>query len=264
MDKKARKRATVPVDQLRVDHEAYQRFVKPALVQKIVGNFNPVAFGPLLVGRRQDGSMWVVDGQNRLEAAKAMGFETVVCDVFDSRGRQDEAQAFTDANTCSRISTIDHFRARLIQGERIACEVDAALGKYGLEVALNGKGTRWPRLCAVGPLLTLCDKHGAEAVQRVVLTIVNGLEHDTASLHMTVIGGLCEFFSKWPEAQDQRLIDVLKRRNARGSAAAELIKMANKRNDAGGGAGRQKCAGRVLFDWYNYRLQKALKLQPIT
>ena len=47
-------------------NDQYQK----AKVNKIVKNFNPIGMGPILVSEREDGSLWIFDGQHRVEALK--------------------------------------------------------------------------------------------------------------------------------------------------------------------------------------------------
>ena len=83
----------VAVADLQVD-PSYQRCVKPNH-KKIARDFDPNALGVPLVGQREDHSLWIVDGQQRVEALKLLGKVNVRVEVFASKGPEHEAHVFT-------------------------------------------------------------------------------------------------------------------------------------------------------------------------
>ena len=63
---------TLDVADLQVDSGSYQRALQKRLVGSIRDDFVPAGLGVLTVGRREDGSLWVVDGQTRAAAMKEL------------------------------------------------------------------------------------------------------------------------------------------------------------------------------------------------
>jgi hypothetical protein len=61
----------VKLSDLSVD-QSYQREVKSGH-KSIVSDFNEEALGVPLVGQRSDGSLWIVDGLQRVTALKKLG-----------------------------------------------------------------------------------------------------------------------------------------------------------------------------------------------
>ena len=76
----------INVDDLNIA-ESYQRTIVPARVNRIAKEIDPDAFGSLTVGERRDQTLWVVDGFQRLTAARKLGINSVPCDVFQSEGQ---------------------------------------------------------------------------------------------------------------------------------------------------------------------------------
>src|SRR5262245_19258328 len=81
-----------------LNYGPYQRDEIPAHVARMADRFDNDQFGIPLIGRRRNGSQWVVNGRQRIAAAKEDGFTHVMAIVFNSRGIKQEAEAFITAN----------------------------------------------------------------------------------------------------------------------------------------------------------------------
>lgn len=106
----------------------YQRTVSPhgrAVINKIKKNFLWPLFGALLVVRRKDGDLFVVDGGHRLDAVKEMesitGVPCLICHVDTV---SEEAAIFRRFNADRRqLTQFDEFRPAIIEGDKIALVV---------------------------------------------------------------------------------------------------------------------------------------------
>jgi hypothetical protein len=95
---------------------SYQRDLNERRAISIAREFNWVRFGVLSVARREDGSLWVFDGQTRLQAVKKLqSIQAVPCVVFDlGNSIQREAMAFIEINMGSKaVNGVDKYRAML-------------------------------------------------------------------------------------------------------------------------------------------------------
>lgn len=120
-------------DQLNVD-QTYQRPLNDGKRLRIASNFNWAAFGVLLCARRPDGSLWVMDGQHRLSAAKSRSdVEQVPCIVFEFGGNiMDEATDFLVANKDRKpLTGFDSFRAMIVAGDPISLQVQELVHASG-------------------------------------------------------------------------------------------------------------------------------------
>lgn len=127
------------VERLKID-ESYQREkLSEANILSIARDFAWPAFRTLLVARRPNGDLYVVDGQHRLEAAKRRGFRQVPCSVFDSAGAEEEARTFY---TCSvktvHIPATNKYRALITAGDPEMLAIQDMLFGLGLEVSDHG------------------------------------------------------------------------------------------------------------------------------
>lgn len=130
----------IRVDDLKIDHSYQRAQLLDGIILAIARNFQWSAFGALVVMERENGDKYVVDGQQRLAAAKRRGdIQTVPCIVFRSDGKDHEALAFLSLNTSRRpVSAIDKFNAAARACLEPQVSVMACLKSMGLSVSLNG------------------------------------------------------------------------------------------------------------------------------
>ena len=102
--------AWIPVEKLKIDIRV-QRELQETHVTKLLGKFDPSAFGRLSVNLREDGFYYVSDGQHRLEIAKRLGLSEVPCVVNRLESLRDEGRSFIKINQNSaKVSGIDKYR----------------------------------------------------------------------------------------------------------------------------------------------------------
>jgi len=119
---------------------AVQRAVIPARLRKLVGNFNPIMLGELLVSEREDGHLYVLDGQHRLMAAQGAngsGVSTVTCEVFAGLSKADEARLFMGRNDRANIARVDRDRNLATSGDQDTLDVQMAAQSAGFVFVAN-------------------------------------------------------------------------------------------------------------------------------
>ena len=134
----------VDVSDLKVD-TIYQREgkdISKTNILDIARNFAWEAFGAILVMRRKNGRMYVVDGQHRVEAVLRRGDITEVpAIVFTSDGPVEEARAFYRRSTARKsLSAFTKFKARITGNEHPETEIAEWLNENGLHIADSSHG----------------------------------------------------------------------------------------------------------------------------
>jgi len=127
------------VEDLKINH-AYQRAqLSDENILAIARDFRWELFGVLIVMERNNGDMYVVDGQQRLAAAKRRGdIVTVPCQVFRADETRKHAAAFLGINTRRKlVSAIDKFRAAVWEESEPQLSVSRFLREVGLVVGVN-------------------------------------------------------------------------------------------------------------------------------
>lgn len=143
----------VPVDELRVDRDSYQRELQSdGKRTRLAATFNWVSCGVLIVARRADGTLWIVDGQHRWEAARTRGdIESLPCVIFDIASIQGEAKAFLQSNTERRaLRVFEQFRAQVAESDPIAMELKGMFDAAGRVPAGGCGGAPGRTIACVG------------------------------------------------------------------------------------------------------------------
>lgn len=158
-------------EQLLID-DNYQRSLETessqTLVRRIAVSWDWGLCQPLFVARRDDGGLYVVDGQHRLAAAVLRGdIAQLPCVVshFDSATR--EAAAFVALNQQRRpLTALDLFKAALAAGDAEAMKVKAALDLAGLRLAntTNNQQMRAGQVGNVGGLQRCLRVYGDQVL----------------------------------------------------------------------------------------------------
>jgi len=163
-------------DQLQID-DAYQRSLEAsgsqALVRRLAVHWDWGLCQPLFVARRDDGRLYVVDGQHRLAAAKLRGdIWQLPCVVTSFASAGDEAASFVALNQQRRpLTALDLFKAALAAGDNEAEAVLAAITAAGLTLAntTNNQVMRPASVMNIGGLLRCYRRNGGEGVLRAAL-----------------------------------------------------------------------------------------------
>lgn len=184
------------VEELQVD-PSYQRGLVPKH-KKIAAEFDPSAFGVPLVGQREDGSLWVVDGQQRIAALGIRQVKTVRCDVFRSKGPEHEAEVFKLVNANrTNLKPLELFKAKLAGHDEEAWEIKRLVEGAGLKIGIThhraGKPDDWKIIMAVNSLINVLRRHGRECLIKTLYVCRECWPGDTGALNNDMLMGVSLF-----------------------------------------------------------------------
>ena len=196
------------LDRVNVD-PSYQRPRSETAVAKIMKDFNPKALGIPVVGERADGTLWVVDGQQRIHAMREMKDKNrrwVRCEVFASDGPEHEAEIFKVIN-CNRtkLSAEQLYHACLTAGDETCWRLKKLLDEFGFVVpkVKGGKNETTTqevyakRVKAVNFFLLVLKKghkYGGEDAVRFILEVISKIwPDDSLKQKSEIIEGLYHF-----------------------------------------------------------------------
>jgi hypothetical protein len=207
----------INVDQLNIS-DAYQRTIVSARVNRIAKNLDQDAFGSLTVGQRRDGSHYVVDGMQRLTAARKLGIAMVPCDVFQSDGQEHEARVFRLKNReRTNVSALALFNAQLTEGDPQTIEIAAVVKRAGLKLRLRDEGGQgWPYIKAVKALERSFQRIGPDGLQAALAILSEAWPGEDGALQGDMIEGVCWFIKKHEGFDERRLIDRLSKKSITG------------------------------------------------
>jgi hypothetical protein len=200
------------VNHLQVD-DSYQRSIEGGasqkLIVKIAENWDWRLCLPLIVSRR-DGSLYVIDGQHRLEAAKLRGdIRDLPVVVFDFDDPRAEAELFVQANRSRRaMSKLDDFHAAVIAGDAKAVAVNTVVEAAGLTVGRIQAWQYWKpgEVVFVTAIQRALHNQGAATVEMALGMIGRAFEGLVLTGVGAVFEGLCAILQQ--RAKEGAPIDV--------------------------------------------------------
>ncbi|MBC7340908.1 MAG: ParB N-terminal domain-containing protein [Clostridia bacterium] len=241
------------VEQIETDVR-YQRALSETKVRAIMKDFDLRAIGMIYVSMREDGSLWVLDGQHRLEAAKRMGIKKVQCRVYIGLSREEEARLFYYFNANrGPVSALQRFKAKLVAGDGEARRILAIAKRHGfvIEYQYSRGGSGMPRcIAAVGALEQIYREDGERMLDRVLDVINRAWDGDPESLKGQIFLGVRMFLKRFPKADTAWLIKRLRK-----TSVSELNRQAQSYAQVLGGHASVGAA-RAIYAAYNYRLTK--------
>lgn len=163
-----------------------QREMKQYRVDRIVSNFDLEQIGTPTVNLR-DGSAYVIDGQHRVEALKAIGWadQSVQCWTYEGLSEAEEAEKFLKLNDTLAVSAFDRFKVGVQAGRVEECDVDRIVRAHGLRVAQDqGEGS----ISAPGTLLKVYRRCGPAVLSKTLKCV--SLSYGDAGLSAEVIDGI--------------------------------------------------------------------------
>lgn len=161
----------IPIARLAVDM-SYQRGLSAVasvrLIAEIRRQLDWRLFLPLVVSRRADGRMFVIDGQHRMEGAKARGdILYAPCTVIDGLTQAEEAELFCRLNGRRKpITKVDLWRSAIMSGDEQALLVADIIAKARLVVVESSRDRLRPgQINTIGPIMTAIKAYGPAIVE---------------------------------------------------------------------------------------------------
>lgn len=143
--KRTRKFVSLPLwQEFRVDFEAagtggYQRLINPARVIKYKDEFDPDAFGTPCLSLRPNGHYYIVDGDHRIEALRALWPEDknqkITCEVWEGLSRADEARMYVKRNHNLGQTRYQDFMANVSSGHAQCKDIMAVVQAAGMKIS---------------------------------------------------------------------------------------------------------------------------------
>lgn len=191
----------VDLTRLSVDPD-YQRATDGAHSRRIifgmVKRWDWALCQPLVVSRRADGSLFILDGQHRHAGALKRGdIPHLPCVILSGRSGEEEAEAFVALNTKrQRLSQSDIFNGMLAAGDPAAKAVAQMLAETGWRVCRSCSTDNFkPGDLVCAPMLTRATKtHGEAAVRNALTTLREAYAETAVTNPATLLRALMTIF----------------------------------------------------------------------
>lgn len=171
------------VDPKNVSIDGYQRALEADRAQKIAENFNPHLFDPILLSKRKNGRMYIIDGQHRVIAAVIAKIDKVPARILMGLSREQEANLFVDAQLQRKpIRAFDRFNAKIIAQDPVFVGINKIVQKARFEIAPHSASNSPRRLRCITLLIMIYKTAGKDHFQRLV-DVLEGLSDGKETGH---------------------------------------------------------------------------------
>jgi hypothetical protein len=202
-----------PSYQRSIDNEASRR-----LIASIAANFDWRLCPPLVLSKRPNDDLIVIDGQHRWAAAVRRGdLLQLPCCVFSYGSPEEEARLFIVANRARKaMSRLDDFYAAVAAADEDALEIAELVAQAGLTVArsVTSQGSRPNEIAFTSSIAYALRRNGAQAVSAALTTMAEVFSGQV--LFGPIFSGLADLFANPPEDFDpDKLALVLSMKDSR-------------------------------------------------
>lgn len=199
----------IHVERLSLDAE-YQRSTENHASQRLIGsiaaNFDWRLCTPLVVSRRADSKLVVLDGQHRtLAARKRPDLPDLPCCVFTFDSIEDEAKMFIAMNRSRKaMNRLDDFHAALAAGDSDAHQIRQLVTDAGLTVARNTASAAWKpgEIAFTASIAGMLRKHGAAIVSAALTNIAEAFPNQKVVHSGSIFLGLVKVLASPPGGFD--------------------------------------------------------------
>ena len=247
----------VKIDDLHRDM-SYQRPINQELVDKIASTWDIAAAGPIVVSRRTNGDLYIVNGQHRTAAARQAGETEVLAQVLNGLTAEEEAVLRLKGNVRRTDKPQERFQAQLTAGDQESHAIKAIVEAVGGQVNTSNNGTYG--INAISSLEGLYRRDNGILLTRTLETIkeaFGGLDGEPVTV--SIMKGVAWFLETHRAGYDRaRLLERMQDVGAR-----RLIQQARNHKAVMGGA-MWINTYRAIVEAYNERLSDAKKLEVRT
>lgn len=247
----------VKIDDLHRDM-SYQRPINQELVDDIASKWDIAAAGAIVVSRRKNGDLYIVNGQHRTAAARQVGEIEIVAQVINGLSAKEESILRLKGNFRKPDKPQERFRAQLAAGDADSHAIKQIVEAVGGVINTGTSGTYGINCISTleglyrrdrGILLT----RSLEAIKETFGSL------DGPPVTVSVVKGMSWFLEQHPAGYDRgRFVERLSTVGVRG-----LLQQARNHKAVMGGA-MWINTYRAMVEAYNERLADRNKLEVRT
>lgn len=202
--------------------DSYQRstdnHASQNLIRKIAHGWDWRMCLPLVVSKRDDGSLWVIDGQHRLAGAKLRGdIPFLPCCVSIYGSVADEAAMFVAMNrTRKPMNRLDDFHAAIASGDAEAIEIAKLITDAGFTVSRRTGSQSWVagEVAFTSSIARVLRKHGPKPCAYALMAMAEAFPDEVLSAGASMFMALTKLVISPPADFDpDRLFRALLKQN---------------------------------------------------
>lgn len=187
---------------LNIDPEA-QRKLMPGWVKAHVPKFDVDQLGYIVINRRPNGKLYVVDGQHRVELMRAVGWgdQSIHAEMFEGLNQSQEAELFLARNDRRAVSRYSKFRVAVTAGDPVATEIDRIVRAHGLVVSDQAQDGHVVAVDALEQVYRgagiSSEKDGAKALGKALDVVVQAWGKQPSAVNGKVIHAIGMVFLRY-------------------------------------------------------------------
>lgn len=222
-----------------------QREFRKAHGDRIAADLDLNKIGFPIVNHR-DGNYWVLDGQHRIYALRANGFENdnLDCEVYEDLSDAEMADIFLGRDARRQVAPYDKFHISCTAGHKRETSILRAVEANGQKVSRD----KSEGISAVGALGSVFDRSGDVVLGQVIRTINLGFGGDPLGFDRSVIEGLGLVYNRYNGKTNEKALASRLRDLKYG--ARELLRKAEAIRERTGNQ-KKHCVAAVVVDVYN-------------
>ena len=175
-----------------------QRKIYKDRIKNIHDNYTEYLTTSVLLSKREDGSLHIIDGAHRVEVAKLMGIPKVPVIIFTGLTQQEEAKYFIlHERSRKKISAQDLFAASINSGDETAIMIDRIVRANGYKVVEDSRRrSSFQTISAIKALERIVSKYGPDHLGKVLSFIGKTWVKDSTAIHTAFLEGVAKFLQK--------------------------------------------------------------------
>jgi hypothetical protein len=244
----------VDSDTLRIDR-SYQRDVKTSLVNEIGQRFDLALAGFIVVSRRSDGTLYVIDGQQRVMGARKAGEKELLARVFAGLMIEEEAEMYDALNETKPLSAPEKFKGAHRAGRPDAVAIYNIVHSFGASI-MGIDGYNMNSIAAISALRRVFSQGGEWGLTTTLSIIRRAFgEISRQTCPSSLVKSVYMTVSRHPGIDESRLA---RRLGETGLLALKqrAIAFATRNADA-------SSYYVAILDAYNHKLREEKRLNPV-
>jgi len=239
----------VNVSQLLVDYaqpygNGYARPLSEGRLRVLRRDWDSMACSPLIISKRADGSLFVVDGNHRRVIAFEKGIASLPAMIFSGLEQAREADLYTKLGTVLGQTPWTRFQSKLVAGDQGANNIVRIVEANGF--VLDASGYQDARIQAVARIEWIYARGGPEGLDWTLSFLAIAFDGQRESLGEMQLEGVFSFYLRYADRVERNdvagmlgaaglnawhdraasiwgRVDVGKRSNTFGMAIADMV-----------------------------------------
>jgi hypothetical protein len=178
----------------------------------MVADFDEWAIGVLLLSRRPDGTLVILDGQHRAAALRQVGVpgnaKVVPAFVYEGLSQTQEAHLFVGHNTTRTVSAWDKFKAFRTAGDPETVAIDRLVRSHGLQVASSSRDGQIGAVSALRSIYRLGEPNG-QILDQTIRSLYTAWQDISEAYGANIMKGVALFFRENPDTNPIALGEAL-------------------------------------------------------